>query len=229
MRHITYCRLCRATCGLLIELEEGRDATVSGDHEHALTKSFTCGKGRRIVDFHTDVVASICGVDPTDLIAAARMFGEARSGVATSGTGPDMTPWANVAEHLIQCMNIVCGRFPQAGDAPAGAAILGSGKPPRAEVVGPNRTWETGLSKRLGLRVTAGAVAGRQFGRRNHPPPTRPFASARGVGRKPCRRDPGPATGRRCARCTRFAGDGRSVPIGDRKPGPLRHRARDAP
>jgi anaerobic selenocysteine-containing dehydrogenase len=371
MRHITYCRLCPATCGLLIDLEEGHPAAVSGDHDHALTKGFTCGKGRRIVDFHTDpqrlrnsrkrladgtfediaassaieeiagqlrdiadtygpdaigfysgtqaayasltnpfatawwrtmgskktfssmtvdqsakwvaegrlgrwaagiqrfadadvwlltgtnplvsmqggyftgfpihdgfrrlqqekqrglklividprrtevatradihlqlipgtdavlfagllhimfaegfentaftgrwavgvsdlrqatapftpdVVASICGVEATDLIAAARMFGQATSGVATSGTGPDMAPWANVAEHLIQCMNIVCGRFPQAGDAPAGAAVLGSGKPPRAEVVGPNRTWETGYQSDSGYGLLQGQL-----------------------------------------------------------------------
>jgi anaerobic selenocysteine-containing dehydrogenase len=371
MKHITYCRLCPATCGLLIDLEDGRDATVTGDHEHALTKGFTCGKGRRIVDFHTDpqrfrnsrkrltdgtfedisaasaieeissqlrdiadtygpdaigfysgtqaayasltnpfatawwrtmgskktfssmtvdqsakwvaegrlgrwaagmqrfadaevwllagtnplvsmqggyftgfpihdgfrrlqqekrrglklivvdprrtevatradihlqiipgtdavlfagllnimltegfentaftsrwalgvndlrqatapftpdVVASICGVTADDLIAAARMFGQARSGVATSGTGPDMAPWANVAEHLIQCMNIVCGRFPQAGEAPAGAAVLGSGKPPRAEVVGPNRTWETGYRSDSGYGLLQGQL-----------------------------------------------------------------------
>ncbi len=54
MGHTTYCRICPATCGLLIDLVEGQPAHVSGDPDHALTHGFTCAKGRRIVDFHTD-------------------------------------------------------------------------------------------------------------------------------------------------------------------------------
>ncbi len=108
--------------------------------------------------FTPDVVATICDVDSLELIAAAKMFGSAKQGMATSGTGPDMAAWANVAEHLIQSMNVVCGRFPQAGEAILGGAVLGSGKSPRAEAIGPNRTWESGYLSDSGYGLLQGQL-----------------------------------------------------------------------
>jgi anaerobic selenocysteine-containing dehydrogenase len=108
--------------------------------------------------FTPNVVATICDVDDRELIAAAKMFAGARRGMATSGTGPDMAAWANVAEHLIQNLNVICGRFPQAGDPVLGSAVLGSGKSPHAEVVGPNRTWETGYRSDFGYGLLQGQL-----------------------------------------------------------------------
>ncbi len=108
--------------------------------------------------FTPSVVATICDVDAHELIAAAKMFGTAKQGMATSGTGPDMAAWANVAEHLIQSMNVVCGRFPKDGEAILGAAVLGSGKSLRAEVVAPNRTWETGYRSDSGWGLLQGQL-----------------------------------------------------------------------
>jgi anaerobic selenocysteine-containing dehydrogenase len=108
--------------------------------------------------FTPTVVAAICDVDANELIAAAKMFAAAKRGMATSGTGPDMAAWANVAEHLIQNLNVICGRFPQAGDPLLGGAVLGSGKSPRAEVVGPNRTWETGYRSDSGYGLLQGQL-----------------------------------------------------------------------
>jgi anaerobic selenocysteine-containing dehydrogenase len=113
---------------------------------------------KAVLTFSPDVVASICDIDAHDVIAAAKMFGSAKSGMATSGTGPDMAPFANVAEHLIQSLNVVCGRFPQAGDATLGGAVLGSGKSPLAEVVGPNRTWECGYQSDSGYGLLQGQL-----------------------------------------------------------------------
>ncbi len=111
-----------------------------------------------IEPFTQAFVASACGVSADDVEAATRLFGEARRGMATSGTGPDMAPWANVAEHLIQTMNVVCGRFPTEGEAVAGAAVLGSGKAPRAEVIGPDRTWEEGYKSGSGYGLLQGQI-----------------------------------------------------------------------
>lgn len=63
--------------------------------------------------FTPDVVATVCGVDVDDLRVAAGIFGEAGSGMATTGTGPDMGPHANLAEHLVQALNVACGRYPR--------------------------------------------------------------------------------------------------------------------
>lgn len=108
--------------------------------------------------FSPEVTASICGVPAEDIVAAARLFGRARRGAVTSGTGPDMASWSNVAEHLIQTVNVVCGRFPRPGDALAGHAVLSSGKSIPAEVVPPDRTWETDFQSRFGYGLLQGQL-----------------------------------------------------------------------
>ena len=51
---VTYCRICPATCGLVLDVvdtPDGRLVTkVVGDEEHPLTRGFTCTKGRHIAD-----------------------------------------------------------------------------------------------------------------------------------------------------------------------------------
>jgi anaerobic selenocysteine-containing dehydrogenase len=98
-----------------------------------------------------EVAARRCDVPAADIEAAARMFGEAARGMALSGTGPDMGPDSNLAEHLIRSLNVVCGRYPQEGDATAGKAVLGSPKSPPGMAIGPDRTWERGYQSRLGF------------------------------------------------------------------------------
>ena len=54
MQRISYCRICGALCGLVVEVEDGRVTRIQGDREHPLTQGFTCPKGRRLGDFHSD-------------------------------------------------------------------------------------------------------------------------------------------------------------------------------
>lgn len=117
------------------------------DHEFVDRWAHGVDDLRRAVDpFTPDVVASVCGVPVQDFLAATRIFGEGRRGMATAGTGPDMGPHANLAEHLVQVLNVVCGRFPREGDPLASVAVLGSAKPLPAQVIAPRRTWENDRS-----------------------------------------------------------------------------------
>jgi anaerobic selenocysteine-containing dehydrogenase len=100
-----------------------------------------------VAPFTPERVAAACSVAVDDLLAAAHLFGEARRGMATTGTGPDMGPHANLAEHLVQALNVVCGRYPRPGDPLAGTAVLGSAKPVPAHVLPPDRTWAVGGSR----------------------------------------------------------------------------------
>jgi anaerobic selenocysteine-containing dehydrogenase len=125
--------------GLLRQLLE------DGFADHAFAERWTNGLDglrRAVAPFTPEAVSVVCGVPADDVVAAARLFGAATSGQATTGTGPDMGPHANLAEHLVQSLNVVCGRYPQPGDALAGVAVLGSAKPLPAQVIPPGRSWE---------------------------------------------------------------------------------------
>lgn len=95
-------------------------------------------------------VADVTGVPVEQLMAAARAFGSAARGMATSGTGANMGPESNVAEHLLQALNVVCGRFPRAGDRAAGGSLIGGPKPGPASVRPPSRPWDSGFRSRVG-------------------------------------------------------------------------------
>jgi anaerobic selenocysteine-containing dehydrogenase len=86
-----------------------------------------------------EVAARVAGVDAQQLVDAARVFGSARRGMAKAGTGPDMGPHANAAEHLLQALNVVCGRYPRAGDRYAGSGVLSGTRALRAQPLAPAR------------------------------------------------------------------------------------------
>jgi anaerobic selenocysteine-containing dehydrogenase len=48
--HRSFCRICVAYCGLRAQVDEGRLVSVKGDPDHALSRGYTCVKGRRIPD-----------------------------------------------------------------------------------------------------------------------------------------------------------------------------------
>ena len=109
-----------------------------------------------VAPFAPEVVATRCGLTPAEIVAAAQMFGRARKGMVTSGTGPDMGPDSELAEHLIQAVNVVCGRFPREGDALTGTATLGSAKALPAQAVSPDRHWERAVAGVTGYRALNG-------------------------------------------------------------------------
>ena len=78
--------------------------------------------------------------------------------MAKTGTGPDMGPHANVAEHLVQAMNVVCGRFPREGHRYAGTGVLGGRRNLRAQAIPPMRTWERGFRSRTGVGTLMGEL-----------------------------------------------------------------------
>ncbi|QSE79615.1 molybdopterin-containing oxidoreductase family protein [Rhodococcus koreensis] len=46
-RATSYCRLCASSCGVLLDIEDGRIARVLGDAHHPISGGYTCPKGRR--------------------------------------------------------------------------------------------------------------------------------------------------------------------------------------
>jgi anaerobic selenocysteine-containing dehydrogenase len=44
----SFCRFCHAMCGIDVEVEDGRVVQVRGDRDHAMTRGFSCIKGRNL-------------------------------------------------------------------------------------------------------------------------------------------------------------------------------------
>jgi anaerobic selenocysteine-containing dehydrogenase len=113
-----------------------------------------------LAPFSVDLCAQLAGVAAGEIRAAARLFAKAsRTGMAGSGTGPNMARHSNITEHLIEALNVVCGRFPRAGERLTNPGVLQPMRPRRAQVRPPARTWETGpRSSRHGLGMMKGQM-----------------------------------------------------------------------
>jgi len=106
-----------------------------------------------VAPFTADLVARRAGIRPDEIREVARIFAEPlqeegavrrRRGAALGGTGPDMGPHSNLAEHLIECLNVLCGRYARPGDLIANPGVFAPPRRYRAQVVAPGRPWENG-------------------------------------------------------------------------------------
>jgi anaerobic selenocysteine-containing dehydrogenase len=51
-QHRTFCRLCMAACGLLVNTDGDQVVSVQGDVDHPLSRGYTCSKGRALGTLH---------------------------------------------------------------------------------------------------------------------------------------------------------------------------------
>ena len=111
--------------------------------------------------FTPELVAARAGIPANQIVDAARLFAhQSRTGMAGSGTGPDMARHSNLSEHLVQCLNVLCGRYLRAGEAVGNPGVLS----PRIErtdsAAPPTREWERdgARSRRHGLGIIKGQM-----------------------------------------------------------------------
>ncbi|MGV0837224.1 molybdopterin-containing oxidoreductase family protein [Mycolicibacterium thermoresistibile] len=148
---------------LFLQPRPGRDAELIASilhcilrenwHDEEFCRDFVDGVDElrsALEPFAPEVCAPVIGVSAQDIEAAAAMFArDARTGMAGSGTGPNMARHSNLAEHLIEALNVVCGRFPREGEAMPNPGVLMRGRSPRAGVRLPaEREWESGPKTR---------------------------------------------------------------------------------
>jgi anaerobic selenocysteine-containing dehydrogenase len=77
-----------------------------------------------VAGFTPDNVAPIAGLEASEIVAAARMFANAKSGNATGGTGSNMSPHGTLMEYLLLCLNSLCGRWVKAGEDVPNLGVL---------------------------------------------------------------------------------------------------------
>ena len=99
---------------------------------------------RMVQPFSPENVAPLVGVPEEEIELAAAMFArDNKRGMIGTGTGPNMARFSNTSEHLFQAINVVCGRYPRAGESVSNTGVLMPAPKPIAQVVAPNREWIT--------------------------------------------------------------------------------------
>jgi anaerobic selenocysteine-containing dehydrogenase len=90
------------------------------------------------------------GLEPGALRRVAEMFArDAKTGSVTSATGPSMSPYSNLAFHLIETLNIICGRYLREGQRMHQVNGMGPGGTLKAQAFSPSRFWEASGESRI--------------------------------------------------------------------------------
>jgi anaerobic selenocysteine-containing dehydrogenase len=100
--------------------------------------------------FTPDYVARRADIPIDKFMEAAEAFAHAQRGPAISATGPNMSPHSNLAEHLIGCLNVICGRYVREGERIENPGVIYPRYPRPAQVVPASRPWERGPKSRIG-------------------------------------------------------------------------------
>jgi anaerobic selenocysteine-containing dehydrogenase len=108
--------------------------------------------------FTPERVARRAGVPAERLVEAARVFGRAKRGCATCGTGPNFATRGNLSEYLALALNSVCGRWARAGEPLIRPNVLLPAFDARAQPYAPYRAW--GYGEKLRVRGLTNAACG---------------------------------------------------------------------
>ena len=110
--------------------------------------------------FTPKIVAQRADVPAELVIEAARLFATQGPGVATAGTGPNMSGHTTLFEYLLRGLNTICGRWQRAGEVVAEPACLGQPMPAKAQALPPTAQYAYGFGEQMRVRGLANTAAG---------------------------------------------------------------------
>ena len=142
---------------LHLQIIPGEDATLyaamirllieRGWTDAAFCKRYVASVGQlqtAVADYTLDYASARTGLPGEQILAAAELFGMAPRKSAWSGTGPNMAQHSNTSEHLLECLNALCGGYRRAGDPIRATGAIFDTVPTQETVIPPNRGWEQG-------------------------------------------------------------------------------------
>ncbi|GAY22190.1 assimilatory nitrate reductase large subunit [Sphingobium fuliginis] len=115
------------------------DAAFCANH---VAPGHMAGLREAVAPFTLDYTAKRAQVDPAALVAGVELLGGIARGSVFSGTGPSMGAQPSLAEHLVECINIIGGRYLREGDPITNALPWLPRAEKYAQPVGPTRAWE---------------------------------------------------------------------------------------
>ena len=143
-----------------LQLRPGEDATLFAGMVHLLLKNNW--QNKEFCDRFVDGIAALCdavasytpeyvehraGVAAAALLEATRVFACSGKSLAITGTGIAMAPHSNLAMHMAEALNALCGNFRRAGDVVSNPGVM----MPREyveKVIPPSRPWAEGFQCR---------------------------------------------------------------------------------
>ncbi|MBH77426.1 MAG: oxidoreductase [Dehalococcoidia bacterium] len=147
---------------LYLQVKPGEDPTLLAGiirvmfHEGLVDGDFLAGNAAHVEElqkavdnFSLDYVEERTGVPAVLVERAARMFAEAQRGVASSGTGANMSPHPNLTEHFVNTLNTLCGRYLREGEVVPNPGVVSPERPFMAQANPPNPAWGKGEPSRV--------------------------------------------------------------------------------
>ncbi|MEM9288107.1 MAG: molybdopterin-dependent oxidoreductase [Pseudomonadota bacterium] len=111
-----------------------------------------------VAPFTPEKVAARAGLKAEDIVAAARMFGAAKKGHISAGTGPNMAGFGNVTEYLTLAITSLLGHWRRAGETKRNAGVFIKSLPALAASPGPMPS--TGFGTKLRTRGLEESASG---------------------------------------------------------------------
>lgn len=96
------------------------------------------------------MVEKRAGLESGQVRAVSQMFArDSRTGIAYASTGPNMTAYSNLARHMVELLNVVCGRFPRAGEQVRRSNVQAPAVDYVEQAIPASRPWKTDGAGRI--------------------------------------------------------------------------------